>query len=49
MLRTYTDFTSGSARWDAAAIELTLTQEVFWSENYPLVRVTPRKFPGLFL
>lgn len=49
ILASYTNFTSGSARWDASAIELTLTQEVFWNENYPLVRVTPRKFPGLFV
>lgn len=49
ILRTYTDFTSGSARWDASTIDLTLTQEMFWDEAYPLVRVTPRKFPGLFI
>ncbi|QJP14670.1 hypothetical protein G3545_14070 [Starkeya sp. ORNL1] len=48
-VETYEDFTSASSRWDASAVEVTLSQEVFWNETYPLVRVTPRKFPGLFL
>lgn len=45
----FDDFTSSESRWDGSAVELTVTQDAAWNETYPLVRVTPRLFPGLFL